>query len=139
LLDHPGLPPELARDLNRFNPCSLPPAHFIPGPVQGAVVTTAKRHHEFIADFAPERALLGEAQMVWVGWCAAADQARLLGDKPQVLLVAVALGLGERQHTLVDPMRRLWRSAPLSHSVARLYGLSGSTAKSIRLFWPSLL
>ena len=75
-------------------------------PVQGAVVGAAERHHEFVADLAAERPRLGEAQVVRVGRLAAADQAGLLGDEPQVLLVAVALGLRQREHALVDAGRR---------------------------------
>ena len=81
-------------------------------PVQGAVVAAAERHDEFVADLAAERARLGEPQVVRVGGRAAADQAGLLGDEPQVLLVAVALGLGEREHALVDAGRRLMRRGP---------------------------
>ena len=49
---------------------------------------------EFVADLAAQRPPLRKAQVMRVGGSARADHAGLPGDEPQVLLVAVALGLG---------------------------------------------
>jgi len=46
----------------------------------------------FIADFAAERARLGEANVMRFGWGSAADDAGLGGDELAVLLVAQANG-----------------------------------------------
>jgi hypothetical protein len=97
----------LARDNEGIDARRLPPALLIADPVKRAVMAAAQWHGEFVADLAAQRPRLGEAQVVWIGRRAAADQTRLPGDKPQVLLVAVALGLGEREHALVDAGRRL--------------------------------
>ncbi len=55
-----------------------------------AVVHAAERDGELVAGLAPQRAWLCVAQMVRIGWLATADEARLLGDVAQVVLVAVA-------------------------------------------------
>jgi len=66
------------------------------------MVHPAERHGEFVAGFAAERARLQVAQVVRVGWLAAADEAGLLPDKAKVLAVAVAPWRGNREHALVD-------------------------------------
>ena len=53
-----------------------------------AVMKPANRHGELVADLSPERTGLGKAQVMWVGWRAAAHEARLGRDEPTVLLVA---------------------------------------------------
>ena len=73
--------------------------------MQGAVVGPAERHGELVAHLAAERARLHEAEVVGVGGLAGADQAGLLRDEPQVLLVAVAARCGDGQHALVDAGR----------------------------------
>jgi hypothetical protein len=44
----------------------LPPCAFIPAPVELTKVKPAKRHREFITDFAPKRALLRKPEMVCI-------------------------------------------------------------------------
>ena len=61
------------------------------------MVAAAERHGELVADFAPERAALGEAQMVCIARLAAADQARLLSDEPDVVAVTDPPWLRQRQ------------------------------------------
>ena len=50
-----------------------------------AMMSPAERHREFVADLAAERRGLGEAQMVWIGGPATADQARLLNHKSEAI------------------------------------------------------
>jgi hypothetical protein len=79
----------------------LPPSTFIAGTVKFAVMAPAKRCHEFIAHLAAQRAWLREAEVVGIGWLSPTDEARLLGHEPQVVLIAVAAGLGNRKDALV--------------------------------------
>src|SRR5215831_9999021 len=62
----------------------------------------AERDGELVADLAAERAGLSEAQVMGVGWPAAANDTGLRGDKPKMLLVAVASRLGDCEDALVD-------------------------------------
>ena len=64
------------------------------GPAQG--------HSEFVAHFSAERPRLHEAKMVGIGWLPSTYEARLLGHKPEMLLVSVASRLGNREGALVD-------------------------------------
>src|SRR5437016_3373223 len=59
---------------------------------------------ELIADLAAERARLGKSEVVGIGWLAAADEARLLGDVTQVFPVAIAARRSHRQGALVDAL-----------------------------------
>jgi hypothetical protein len=43
---------------------------------------------EFVAHFSAERPRLHEAKMVGIGWLSSTYEARLLGDKPKMLLVS---------------------------------------------------
>jgi hypothetical protein len=60
---------------------------------------------ELVTGFPAERARLHEAQVMGVGWFAAADEARLLGDVAEVLPVAVAARSSDREDALVDAAR----------------------------------
>ena len=64
------------------------------GPAQG--------HSEFVAHFSAERPRLHEAKMVRIGGLSPTHEAGLLGDKSEMLLVAVATRLGNREGTFVD-------------------------------------
>ena len=64
------------------------------GPAQG--------HSEFVAHFSAERPRLHEAKMVGIGRLSPAHEARLLGDQAEMLLIAVASRLGNREGALVD-------------------------------------
>ena len=44
----------------------LPPSAFTAAPVELTMVKPAKRHREFITDFAPKRALLRKPEMVCI-------------------------------------------------------------------------
>src|SRR5258706_2926889 len=84
-----GFFPKRPSDLDRVDPRALPPGSFVPGPMRGAVVRSTERYREFIARLAAERTRLDELQVVRIGGLAAAQQARLLGYEPQIVLVAV--------------------------------------------------
>jgi hypothetical protein len=66
------------------------------------MVTTAQWHREFVAYLAAECWALCEAHMVGVRRFAAANQARLLGNEPDVIAVANPARLGKGKHALVD-------------------------------------
>src|SRR5260370_40931060 len=66
------------------------------------MMDSTERHGELVAHRAAERTRLREAQVMWIGGFAPADEAGVGGDEPQVLPVAVAPGLGDRQGALVD-------------------------------------
>ena len=61
------------------------------------VVTSTQRHGEFIAHLARKRAGLREAQMMGIAGPAAANQTRLFGNEPDMVLVAnpARLGMGQ--------------------------------------------
>ena len=66
-----------------------------------AMMSPAERDSEFVADLAAECTRLRKAQMVWIGWPPAADQARLLNHMPDMIAVTNAARFGEDKHTLV--------------------------------------
>jgi hypothetical protein len=97
-----GAFPELAGRLHRINVGFRPPGGFIAHPVHQPMMDSTERDREFVAHLAAERARLREAEMMWIRWLAAADEAGLGGDETKVRLVAIAPGLGDRQDALVD-------------------------------------
>ena len=68
-------------------------------PVQLAVMDTANRNGELVADLAAERPRLGKAQMMGVGGGAAAHHAGLRGHELAMVLVAQPNGLGRHAAT----------------------------------------
>ena len=83
-----GLRPELVRDPGRLDPGSRPPIHFLAGAVQFAMMRPAQRHRELVTDLLCQTAGLREPQMMRIAGLASADQAGLLGDEPEMDLVA---------------------------------------------------
>jgi hypothetical protein len=73
-----------------------------------AMMAPAQRHGELIADLSAERAVLREAQVMGVCGPAAANQTRLFGHEPDVLLVTKAARLGMGQPALVDAVGNGW-------------------------------
>ena len=67
-----------------------------------AMMPSAQRHGELVAGLAAERAMLREAKMMGICRPAPANQARLFGHEPDVLLVTKAPRLGVGQPALVD-------------------------------------
>src|SRR5512146_1976743 len=92
-----------------------------------AMVGPTHGHRELVADLPAECTKLGKAQVVRIRGGAAADEAGLLSDELEVLLVPDALGLGEGQHALVDGRSRL---GPAGFAAAPLW-----PARTICLRW----
>jgi hypothetical protein len=65
------------RDLDRIDRCRTPPGLFVAVPMNVAVMRSAQRRREFIADLAPHRAGLRKPQMVGVSGASPANQTRL--------------------------------------------------------------
>ena len=57
---------------------------------------------EFIAGFAAERPRLQVAKMMRIGLFAAANEARLLGNKAKMLAITIAPRCRDDEHALVD-------------------------------------
>ena len=103
----PGLLPELTGDLHGIDAGRRPPGLLVAGAMNRAMMRAAERDGEFIAGFAAERTRLHELQVVRIRRFARTQEARLLGDKPKMLFVAVAPGRAYLEHALVDPVRRI--------------------------------
>jgi len=72
-----------------------------------AMVDAAQRDNEFIAHLPPHRTRLHEAEVMGIGVLSPANKTRLLGNEPQMCLVAMATRLRNRKNALVDAARRL--------------------------------
>jgi hypothetical protein len=88
------LQPQRAGSEGRINASSFPPRGFIARAMDLAMMAAAQRHGELIADLAANRAVLREAQMMGICRPAPANQTRLFGYEPDVLLVTKAARLG---------------------------------------------
>jgi hypothetical protein len=84
----------------------LPPRALVACAVQFPMVPAAEGDREFVARFAAQRAWLHVAQMMGIGWLAAADEARLLHDIAKMLAAAIAPRGSEREKALVDTLCR---------------------------------
>jgi hypothetical protein len=96
------LEPQLPRFDHRINSHLKPPDRFVPAAMNLAMMATAQWHREFITYLAAQGLALRKSHMVGIRWLAAADQARLLGNVPDVIAVADSSRLGERKHALVN-------------------------------------
>src|SRR5258708_7468881 len=94
--------PQLTSDLDRIYADLLPPRAFIAGTVSRAVMGPAQGDREFVAHFSAERPRLHEAKMVGIGRLSPTYEAGALGNKSEMLLIAVASRLGNREGALVD-------------------------------------
>jgi hypothetical protein len=63
----PALLPKSLGNLQRINIQVLPSGHFVAGLMQLAMVATAERDGELVADFETQGSGLGKAQMVRIG------------------------------------------------------------------------
>src|SRR5580698_6198842 len=103
--------PQLAGRDGRIDSRLAPPFGFIAMAVEFAVMSTAERHGELVADLATERPALGKAHMMGVAGVTAADQAGLLRHKVHMLAIADAPRLGMAENGLIDAVGaklRLW-------------------------------
>src|SRR6516162_3484296 len=109
------LQPQRTGTDRRIDTSFFPPRRFIATAMNLTMVSATERDRELVADFAAERRCLGKAQMMGIGGTAAADQARLLGNRFDVIAIANAPQRRQRQHGLVDhgrPSSSFW-PAPL--------------------------
>ena len=116
------LQPKRAGLDGRINAGLPPPIGLLPAAVQLAMVTPAQRDSELIADLAPEGRMLCKSQVMRVRGPPAANQARLLGNRFDMIAVADPPRLWDGQHALIDrPVdSRGGRRPPLSGSPGRL-------------------
>ena len=77
-----------------------PPASLIPGGMVFGVMDGTERHGELIAHLQSEPLRLRIANVMSVRWRTAADEARLPGDKSQMLLRSMPLDLTKFEHAL---------------------------------------
>ena len=94
--------PKFSRSVERINASRRPPLRFVASAVQFAMMATAQRHGEFVADLEAKTSGLGESQMVGIAGLPATDHAGLFGDKAKVNFVALSAWLGKGQHAFVD-------------------------------------
>jgi hypothetical protein len=59
-----------------------------------ATVPSAQWNGELVADLPTERSALCKAEMMGIGWSAAANQARMLGDRSEVMPVTRSARFG---------------------------------------------
>ena len=78
----------------RIDPRLPPPCYFVAAAVNLAVVAATQGNGELVADFAAERPALAIAQMMGIARLATANQARMLGDVPDVVAVLTRRGSG---------------------------------------------
>src|ERR1700745_80316 len=79
------LGPKLRRNGQWIDPLAFPPGALIGASVELTMMQPADRNGEAVAHFPPHRPLLGEFDVVGIRGGASADQARLGGDKFQML------------------------------------------------------
>ena len=108
------LQPKFAGGCGRINASLLPPCRFVATSMDLAMMTATERHCELVADLAAERPVLGEAQMMRICRPATANQAWLLGYKPDVPAVANPARLGMGELTLVNARGTGWPGPPLT-------------------------
>ena len=95
-LIHAAIVPEFPGNLGRIDAGVLPPRGFIADAVHQPMMNAAERHRELVARLATQGPRLQVAQVMRVGWLAAAEEAGLLGNVAKVRLVAITAGSGNR-------------------------------------------
>ena len=80
--------PERTGDFTRVDANPLPPRPFVADTMNRAMMDPAQRHRELVADLTADCAVLCEAQVMRIRGLAAANQAGLLSNKSDVVLVA---------------------------------------------------
>src|SRR6516165_1074187 len=112
------LGPKLRRNGQRIDPVAFPPGALVAAPVELAMVQPADRNGEAVAHFPPHRPLLGELDVMGIRRGAAADQARLSGDKFQMLAIAVACRFTDNRDGLGVMLGLLWRTVRITRPLA---------------------
>src|SRR4051812_34306317 len=90
------LPPKCRRGEQGSNTELLPPKPFVTASVQLAMVRTAQRHREFVADLARQRAALRKPEVVGISGAAGTDETGLGTDELQVITVSHSQRLPDR-------------------------------------------
>src|SRR6516165_9374060 len=104
------LGPKVRRNGQRIDPLALPPGALIAASVELPMVQPADRDGEAVAHFPPHRPLLCKFDVVGIRRGAAADQARLGGDKFQMLAIAVAYRFADHRDGFSAMLDLLWRT-----------------------------
>ena len=97
-----ALSPQPLRLRDRIDAALLPTCLFIANRMQRPMVRRANRDGPFIAHLPPDRAGLGEPQMMRLARRAPADKARLECHKSQMLFVANPERRADREDRLID-------------------------------------
>jgi hypothetical protein len=97
--------PEWAGRNDRVHSSLSPPLRFIAAAVDFAMVTAAERNSELIADLAANCPALHKLEMMGICRPSPADQARMLGDRSDVIPVTRPTGFGHGKHAFVDRAR----------------------------------
>ena len=95
-----GFEPQRPGRARRIESEFPPPSGFITMTMELAMMCPAERHRELVADLAPERTRLREAQMVGIRRAPAANQTWLLDHVTHVLPVTNAALFRKRQYGL---------------------------------------
>ena len=93
--------PQDAGDKSRINTGLCPPRGFITATVNFAMVTPAQRDGELITDLAAECSKLDKTQMMRVCGATTTNETRLLRHIPDVVAIADAPRLRQRQNGFV--------------------------------------
>src|ERR1700747_2075170 len=103
------LGPKVRRNGQRIDPLTFPPGALVAAPVQLTMMQPADRNGEAVAHFPPHRPLLRELDVMGIRRGASADQARLGGDKFQMIAIAVAAPFSAKPDVFgaaLGPLRR---------------------------------
>ena len=101
------LGPKVRRNGQWIDPLAFPPGALVAAPVE-LHVEPADRDGEAVAHFPPHRPLFRELDVMGIRGGAAADQARVGGDKFQMLAIAVAYRFADNRNGLgagLGPLR----------------------------------
>ena len=93
-----GCRPKFVSHAQGLDAISRPPAHFIVGAMQLAMVHAAERHGEFVADLQAKASRLGKAQMMGIGRLTTANETGLGRDKSAMAFVTPSPGA--RRHRI---------------------------------------
>ena len=114
----------------------------VTGSMHLAMMHPAKWYGVLVTNLASERTGLSEAEMMGIRRLAPADQAGVGGDELEVLFVAIASRLADRQHAFVDaspdPPPRSVHLGQLNLNRITV-GVSDSWRISIRTLWSGAL